>query len=256
MSDELPKSNSAKGEFSDDSLSTREIAKLELEISKLDLENKELSLRLAGQLKPSRWEIIRLAVAWVGIVVPITISIFTLLAQRDQSLRQQEIEARDRRLTEIKDAIKHMESIDRSAGILSLSAYGDDALPRILGEIKGVDKASHWPSSTLAAITSLQKIGKSSLSTIDINYLIDQGELGVDQLERTPEQARALEGMIANNPAKLRYELTSEIEEANNIVKVLRAMLQIVEPQPAWTSAIEKYEKWEREVNFLSNQTE
>jgi hypothetical protein len=159
-----------------------ELLKLELENDKLRLENKTLEQKMLGKEKPSRWEMIRTSVTWIGVIVPALIVVFTYTHQRSVELEQKATEAHDRRVREMTAATELMEKGDRSAGTLQLSLYGKDAIPLILGEVRVRNFHQDWPSTTLAALVSLKRIGINNLKPEDIEFLRHQGDIAVESL--------------------------------------------------------------------------
>jgi hypothetical protein len=88
----------------------------------------------------------------------VIISVFTYLHQRGAELDQRAAETRSRRLSEIKSITDQIERGDRSVGVLRLSAYGEDALPIIIGEVRVKNFHIDWPSTTLSAIAAIERV--------------------------------------------------------------------------------------------------
>jgi len=195
------------------------------EVRKAELENKALELQIANSLHSRRWEIAKTIVPWLGVLLPLAISLSTYFGQKSKELEQKAIELRDQRNKEIAGATDLMNKGDRSSGVLLLSIYGEDAIPIILGEVRVHRFHVDWPSPALAALTALKRIGVDKLRGTDIDFLRLQISVALDEL-RSQDKAKvdsptalgqiqiigAIEDVIGHDPI-VDAELT-ELKEA------------------------------------------
>ncbi|MDR4515471.1 hypothetical protein [Nitrosomonas sp.] len=169
--------------------------KLNAETEHIRLETKLLETKLAGKEKPSKWEIVRVLITWLGILVPASLSIFTYLNQREAELiqrqkefDQQQQEARERRIQEIIAIQNSMTKQNRTSGIMQLTMYGSDAVPILLGEIKTEPSeyanSYQFPDVTLAAIGALTRL-KNILTEDDLTFLRTQADLTISKWDST-----------------------------------------------------------------------
>lgn len=152
-------------------------------LHKAELENRLLEIQIAAAKRgPGRWDVVKTMVPWAGILVPVLISLFAFFHQRGIELQQKGIELRDQRNKEMAAATEMMNRGDRSSGVLLLSIYGEDAIPIIVGEVRIHNFHVDWPSSTLAALTSLKRIGVDKMKPTDVEFLKLQMRVAIEEL--------------------------------------------------------------------------
>jgi hypothetical protein len=154
------------------------------------------------------------------------IAIFTYIHQLEKELEQRATEAQDRRVREMKGAVDFMERGDRTAGIFQLSLFGKDAIPLIMGEVRVNNFHIDWPSTTLAALVSLQRIGIHNLAPEDIQFLRQQGDVAVDKIR----------SLSPNMSVRQR-------EDAYGLVRIVNSIQGITGPDRNWSDAIRQFQK-------------
>lgn len=131
---------------------TREALLLE----KLALENQRAKKELNAFGRPTKWEVAKSLVTFFGVLVPVLITVFTFLHQRDIELAQKQQAFRAERLRAMERARELIAKGDRSAGVFQLALFGEDAIPDLIGEVRINNNHADWPSPSLAALTSLK----------------------------------------------------------------------------------------------------
>jgi hypothetical protein len=147
----------------------------DLELEKLQLENQKILLEINSFGKPSKWELIKNSVTFFGLIVPVMIAIATFLYQRQAELRMEKIRAFER-------AQEMIEKGQKSSGILQLSLLGKKAIPHLLGQVLVEETHIEWPSSSLAALAGLKRIGIEYLTLTDKNYLNNKVNMAFDEI--------------------------------------------------------------------------
>ena len=218
-----------------------ESRKRTLELEKQALENKILKLKILGKEPISRWEIIRTSVTWVGIVVPVTISVFTYLNQRSVELEQNDQKLKEERLAKIESIHKQIKEGEVSTGVLRLSVYGEEALPTILGQVKVNGNHLEWSDRTLAAISAIERIGIDKLKESDKELLKSKGDLSIAQIKLLQKFIIQLQKERKN------YKSLSEDMRIEQNIKIVEALQQVVGSVPRWNQVIETYRSSKRD---------
>ena len=121
-------------------------------------------------------------VTFFGVLIPVFVTIFTFLNQREQELAQKERELKAARIQAIERATQMIVKGNRSAGVFALTVFGEDAIPQVLGEVRVKSFDGDWPYSSLAALASLKKIGIDKLTEADKQFLKNQIRLALSQI--------------------------------------------------------------------------
>jgi hypothetical protein len=97
--------------------------------------------------------------------------------------------------------------------------YGEDAIPHLISQVKAMPLDKEWPAATLAALTALKHIGVNKLSEPHKDYLRNQAELSVAELER----------IIANLLAYNEVMHPKDAQEIGAQLQILSEILPIVD---------------------------
>lgn len=198
--------------------------KQKLSLEKLRLENKELEkkieeieLNISRKHLPGKWDIIKTVVTWVGVIAPILISVYAFYYQRKDELEQRKAEIRIRDDVEIRKIVEQSKS-EGPASLIRLAAYGQNALPHLVGKIYGqppgnlngpqeksifgidlenkktlLPDSSTWPNSSIYAIETIKLIGPEHLSLASKEYLYRQG---IDAFQRLSKWIIPIESVL------------------------------------------------------------
>lgn len=171
-----------------------------LELRKLQLEVREQDARARRGWRPPAWERWGDRIKWLGIVVPVFVSILVFFSDRakDQRLEQQQQrlefqQLEQQRLEAMAFALEKLKGAPEAIA-LYLTQYGKDAAPILLGltrvDNRLADENWPWPATSFAVIEALDRIGVKDLSDQDLSYLgrlADEGLLGLRRFIALPK---------------------------------------------------------------------
>lgn len=210
----------------------KQAVKNELEVEKLRLENEKALLEIQSFGRPTKWEIIKS----LAVIIPVIITIFTFLYQRQAEISQRQAALRMERIQAIERARQTMEKGARSAGVFQLALFGEEAIPHLIGEVRVLDRHPEWPSFSMAALLSLKQIGPEKLTTAHKEFLRN---LVVDALLSNES--------ILSNVSKDKPLAPFQYEQISGSLRIVEEILTLI---PSESS------KWDTQIGEIKHDLE
>jgi hypothetical protein len=138
-----------------------------------------------------------------------------------------------------------IEKGDRSAGVLRLSLFGEEAIPDLLGEVRINNFHIDWPSPSLAALAGLKRIGIERLRNSDKDFLRSQVDLAIAQIDSLLSDPPKEEGGQATLLEKdnMRINKDSWRKDIAGRIAIVKEIVSIVGAKPQWDRKIQEAER-------------
>ena len=118
---------------------------------------------------------------------------------------------------------------DRSAGVLQLALFGDEAIPHLVGEVRITNFHIDWPSPSLAALAGVKRIGADRLAASDRDFLRSQADLATSQVT-------ALLAEPHRGDARWQHEIGGR-------VAIVKEIASLVGPRTQWDEQVREAER-------------